>query len=183
MAASRNSSSFLRAMRFRCPTSIPFEHGAILMCSSATALHALRKARVARGETVAVFGIGGLGISAIQLARRSRRRHGLRRRRQCRTSSALAERFGAVPDQCARRRSRAGHPPADERSRRRRRARADRLAAHDGAGRRGARGLRPGGARRPHAISACPSRHIATSSTRRPRSSAFPITSPRRSPS
>lgn len=51
------------------PDGIPFEHGAIMMCSSATALHALRKARVAKGETVAVFGIGGLGVSAVQLAR------------------------------------------------------------------------------------------------------------------
>jgi D-arabinose 1-dehydrogenase-like Zn-dependent alcohol dehydrogenase len=51
------------------PASIPFEHGAILMCSSATALHALRKARVGRGDAVAVFGIGGLGASAIQLAK------------------------------------------------------------------------------------------------------------------
>jgi D-arabinose 1-dehydrogenase-like Zn-dependent alcohol dehydrogenase len=51
------------------PEAIPFEHGAILMCSSATALHALRKARVAAGETVAVFGVGGLGVSALQLAR------------------------------------------------------------------------------------------------------------------
>ena len=51
------------------PDFVPFEQGAILMCSSATALHALRKARVGDGDTVAVFGIGGLGVSAIQLAR------------------------------------------------------------------------------------------------------------------
>jgi D-arabinose 1-dehydrogenase-like Zn-dependent alcohol dehydrogenase len=51
------------------PGSIPFEQGAILMCSSATALHALRKARVARGDAVAIFGVGGLGVSALQLAR------------------------------------------------------------------------------------------------------------------
>ncbi|MGH8242454.1 MAG: alcohol dehydrogenase catalytic domain-containing protein [Steroidobacteraceae bacterium] len=51
------------------PRAIPFEQGAIMMCSSATALHALRKARVAPGETVAVFGVGGLGVSALQLAR------------------------------------------------------------------------------------------------------------------
>ena len=51
------------------PAEIPFEHGAILMCSSATSLHALRKARLAAGETVAVFGAGGLGMSAIQIAR------------------------------------------------------------------------------------------------------------------
>ncbi|HET8691959.1 MAG TPA: zinc-binding dehydrogenase [Steroidobacteraceae bacterium] len=51
------------------PEDIPFEQGAIMMCSSATALHALRKARLAKGETVAVFGVGGLGVSAVQLAR------------------------------------------------------------------------------------------------------------------
>ncbi len=51
------------------PAAIPFEHGAILMWSTATALHALRKARVGHGDTVAVFGAGGLGVSAIQLAR------------------------------------------------------------------------------------------------------------------
>ena len=51
------------------PAEIPFEHGAVLMCSSATSLHALRKAKLASGETVAVFGVGGLGMSAIQIAR------------------------------------------------------------------------------------------------------------------
>jgi propanol-preferring alcohol dehydrogenase len=50
------------------PDEIPFEQGAIMMCSSATAFHALRKSRLQGGETVAIFGIGGLGISAIQLA-------------------------------------------------------------------------------------------------------------------
>jgi len=54
---------------FLLPDEIPFEQGAIMMCSSATSLHALRKARLAAGESVAVFGIGGLGISAIQLAK------------------------------------------------------------------------------------------------------------------
>jgi D-arabinose 1-dehydrogenase-like Zn-dependent alcohol dehydrogenase len=54
---------------FRLPDEIPFEQGAILMCSSATSLHALKKARLAAGETVAIFGVGGLGISAIQLAK------------------------------------------------------------------------------------------------------------------
>ena len=53
----------------RLPDVIPFDQGAVLMCSSATALHAINKARVARGDTVAVFGVGGLGVSAIQLAR------------------------------------------------------------------------------------------------------------------
>ena len=53
------------------PDEIPFEAGATLMCASATALHALRKGRVKAGETVAVFGVGGLGLSAIQLAKAS----------------------------------------------------------------------------------------------------------------
>jgi 2-desacetyl-2-hydroxyethyl bacteriochlorophyllide A dehydrogenase len=52
----------------KLPEGIPFDHGAILMCSSATAFHALRKARLQPGEKVAVFGAGGLGMSAIQLA-------------------------------------------------------------------------------------------------------------------
>jgi D-arabinose 1-dehydrogenase-like Zn-dependent alcohol dehydrogenase len=51
------------------PEGIPFEQGATLMCASATSFHALRKARLAAGETVAVFGVGGLGLSAVQLAR------------------------------------------------------------------------------------------------------------------
>ncbi len=51
------------------PDEISFEAGATLMCASATALHALRKSRVKAGETVAVFGVGGLGLSAIQLAK------------------------------------------------------------------------------------------------------------------
>src|SRR5438876_6591173 len=48
---------------------ISFEQGAIMMCSSATALHALNKARLKSGETVAIFGFGGLGYSALHLAR------------------------------------------------------------------------------------------------------------------
>src|ERR1700745_564853 len=40
-----------------------------MMCSSATALHALNKARFKAGESIAIFGFGGLGFSAFQLAR------------------------------------------------------------------------------------------------------------------
>src|SRR5436190_6329305 len=54
---------------FVLPDEIPFEHGAIMMCSSATALHALNKARLKPDESVAIFGFGGLGFSALQLAR------------------------------------------------------------------------------------------------------------------
>lgn len=53
---------------FKLPDEIPFEHGAIMMCSSATSFHALKKARLRSGESVAVFGVGGLGMSAVQLA-------------------------------------------------------------------------------------------------------------------
>src|SRR5262245_39865148 len=50
------------------PDEIPFEVGAIMMCSSATALHALNKARFKPGESIAILGFGGLGFSALQLA-------------------------------------------------------------------------------------------------------------------
>lgn len=51
------------------PDEIPFEQGATLMCASATAFHALKKSRIKAGERVAIFGVGGLGQSAIQLAK------------------------------------------------------------------------------------------------------------------
>jgi D-arabinose 1-dehydrogenase-like Zn-dependent alcohol dehydrogenase len=54
---------------FALPDQIPFEIGAIMMCSSATALHALNKARLKPGESIVIFGFGGLGFSAVQLAR------------------------------------------------------------------------------------------------------------------
>jgi D-arabinose 1-dehydrogenase-like Zn-dependent alcohol dehydrogenase len=53
---------------FALPDEISFEVGAIMMCSSATALHALNKARFKSGESIAIFGFGGLGFSALQLA-------------------------------------------------------------------------------------------------------------------
>jgi propanol-preferring alcohol dehydrogenase len=54
---------------FVLPEEISFEIGAIMMCSSATALHALNKARLKPAESVAIFGFGGLGYSALRLAR------------------------------------------------------------------------------------------------------------------
>jgi D-arabinose 1-dehydrogenase-like Zn-dependent alcohol dehydrogenase len=51
------------------PPEIPFAAGATLMCASATSFHALRKARLRAGERAAVFGVGGLGMSAVQLAK------------------------------------------------------------------------------------------------------------------
>lgn len=54
---------------FKLPDSISFEHAAVMMCSSSTSLHALNKTRFKQGETIAIFGLGGLGISALQLAK------------------------------------------------------------------------------------------------------------------
>ncbi len=51
------------------PDNIPFEQGATLMCASATAFHALLKGRINPGDRVAIFGVGGLGQSAVQLAK------------------------------------------------------------------------------------------------------------------
>ena len=56
---------------FPLPKEISFAEGAIMMCSSATSFHALQKARLQAGETVAIFGFGGLGFSALQLAQAS----------------------------------------------------------------------------------------------------------------
>lgn len=81
---------------FPLPDAIPFEQGAVMMCSSATALHALRKGRLAAGESVAVFGAGGLGMSAIQLVQAL---GALRVFAVDRDAGrlALAERLGAIP--------------------------------------------------------------------------------------
>jgi propanol-preferring alcohol dehydrogenase len=51
------------------PAAVPLDQAAIMMCSTATALHALRVAPLRHGESVAILGFGGLGISALQLAR------------------------------------------------------------------------------------------------------------------
>ena len=78
------------------PDTVPFEHGAVMMCSSATSLHALRKGRVTTGDTVLVVGAGGLGLSAVQIA------HALGASRVIAADRsvdklALAAQFGAVP--------------------------------------------------------------------------------------
>ncbi|MGC8827047.1 MAG: alcohol dehydrogenase catalytic domain-containing protein [Anaerolineae bacterium] len=81
---------------FILPPEIPFEIGAVMMCSSATSFHALRKAGLQAGERAAIFGVGGLGMSAIQLARA----FGAIEVFAVDIDPAklkLAERFGAVP--------------------------------------------------------------------------------------
>jgi propanol-preferring alcohol dehydrogenase len=50
------------------PGGISLDQAAIMMCSSATALHAMRRGRLKEEESIAVFGCGGLGLSAIQIA-------------------------------------------------------------------------------------------------------------------
>jgi 2-desacetyl-2-hydroxyethyl bacteriochlorophyllide A dehydrogenase len=81
---------------FGLPDEIAFEQSAILMCSSATSLHALNKARLRSGETVAIFGVGGLGISALQLARYFGAAEVFAVDINPRKLE-LAERFGAIP--------------------------------------------------------------------------------------
>ncbi len=51
------------------PDHITFEQAAIMMCSTATAYHALRLASFQPNEFLGILGFGGLGISALQLAR------------------------------------------------------------------------------------------------------------------
>lgn len=53
----------------KLPRSIPFDYGAILTDAVATPYHAIRLAKITVGDTVAIYGIGGLGINAVQLAK------------------------------------------------------------------------------------------------------------------
>ncbi|HEV7239875.1 MAG TPA: zinc-binding dehydrogenase [Thermoanaerobaculia bacterium] len=50
------------------PDNVPFDAAAIMMCSTATAYHALRLSNIQPGESLAILGFGGLGVSAAQLA-------------------------------------------------------------------------------------------------------------------
>lgn len=78
------------------PDAVSYEHGAVMMCSSATALHALRKGRVRPGDTVLVVGVGGLGMSAVQLAARLGAPQVIAVDRDA-AKLALAAQFGAIP--------------------------------------------------------------------------------------
>lgn len=80
----------------RLPEEIPFEQGATLMCASATVLHALRKSRLKGGETLAVYGVGGLGFSALQLGRALGARDVYAVDIQP-AKLRLAEKYGAIP--------------------------------------------------------------------------------------
>jgi len=50
------------------PDNVPFDAAALMMCSTATAYHALRVGGFAPGMRVALLGFGGLGVSALQLS-------------------------------------------------------------------------------------------------------------------
>ncbi|HYA66739.1 MAG TPA: zinc-dependent alcohol dehydrogenase [Burkholderiaceae bacterium] len=56
----------------RIPEPLRDEEAAPLLCAGVTSYRALRKAGVVAGQRVAVFGIGGLGHLAVQLARAMR---------------------------------------------------------------------------------------------------------------
>jgi len=50
------------------PDDIAHSTAAVMMCSFSTVLHAYRKARFTAGESVAIFGAGGLGAAAVRIA-------------------------------------------------------------------------------------------------------------------
>ena len=55
---------------FHLPDAVPFDQGAVVTDAVSTPYHALRKrGKLEKGETVGVFGCGGLGSHAIQLAK------------------------------------------------------------------------------------------------------------------
>jgi propanol-preferring alcohol dehydrogenase len=58
------------ASTVKLPDRIPFDQGAIMGCAVSTAYHALKRARLQPKETVAVIGVGGLGMHAVQLAKK-----------------------------------------------------------------------------------------------------------------
>jgi 2-desacetyl-2-hydroxyethyl bacteriochlorophyllide A dehydrogenase len=50
------------------PANVPIDVAAVMMCSTATAYHALQVAGFRSGKSVVILGLGGLGISAMQLS-------------------------------------------------------------------------------------------------------------------
>ncbi|MDQ6801290.1 MAG: zinc-binding dehydrogenase [Acidobacteriota bacterium] len=78
------------------PDHISFEQAAIMMCSTATAYHALRLASFQPNELLGILGFGGLGISALQLARHLGAA-GIYVAERVPEKLALAAEMGAVP--------------------------------------------------------------------------------------
>ncbi len=50
------------------PDNLGYEEAAIIPCSVATAYHAVHRAGTGAGQRVAIFGIGGIGLNAVQFA-------------------------------------------------------------------------------------------------------------------
>jgi len=57
---------------FKLPEEISYEEGVVISDALSTAYHAVRIAKVEMGESVAIYGIGGLGINAVQIAAKLR---------------------------------------------------------------------------------------------------------------
>jgi len=54
----------------KLPANLSYEEGATLGCSATTAIHAMREmGKVKLGETLAVYGIGGIGLLMVQLGK------------------------------------------------------------------------------------------------------------------
>ena len=53
----------------RLPDSISFEQGAIIGCAVVTPMHAMNMAGVRPGSSIAIFGLGGVGIHAVQMSK------------------------------------------------------------------------------------------------------------------
>jgi len=54
---------------FKLPEEVPFDQGAIIGCAVSTPFHALKIGEFQPGDTVAVFGLGGVGMHAVAWAR------------------------------------------------------------------------------------------------------------------
>jgi propanol-preferring alcohol dehydrogenase len=52
----------------KLPPTLPYEQGAIMGCALSTSFHALKRGRIRVGDSVIVYGVGGVGIHAVQLA-------------------------------------------------------------------------------------------------------------------
>lgn len=63
---------YMRAPAANCfvvPDEISYEEAAIITDAVATTFHAMKRGEVGVGDVVAIFGVGGLGINAIQMAK------------------------------------------------------------------------------------------------------------------
>lgn len=63
---------YMRAPAANCfvlPDEVSYEEGAIITDAVATTFHAMKIGEVKVGDVVAIFGIGGLGVNAIQMAK------------------------------------------------------------------------------------------------------------------